>query len=112
MFYFHLSTFRLLLSSSKLRWIPTLIGLVQNFIIPTILVWVLNAFSTNSAPSTWTHRILITPWDWTLTRSTPLFTLIEGFASLLVIQAVGQICRWVVNNRSDSWMVHSLEVSC
>src|SRR5579862_6280746 len=101
MFYFHLSTFRLLLQNSKFRWIPTILGLVQNLVIPSILVWVLNAFSTNSTPSTWTHRILITPWDWTLTRSTPLFTLIEGFASLLVIQAVGQICRWVVNIRSD-----------
>jgi ICE2 len=105
MFYFHLSSLRLLLRNSKLRWIASVVGLVQNIVIPSLLVWVLNAFSTHSTPSTWTHRIMIIPWEWTLTKTTPLFTLIEGFASLLVIQAVGQICRWVVNNRSDSWMV-------
>lgn len=29
----------------------------------------------------------------------------EGFCSLLVIQAAGQITRYLVNRRSDSWMV-------
>ena len=83
------------------------INFLQIFIIPAILVTVLNAFQLQSKPSTWTHQILLKPWDWTLSKSTPVFTLIEGFASLLVIQAVGQICRWVVNNRSDTWMVTS-----
>lgn len=109
-FYFCLSSLRLGLRHSRLRWLPSVVSFFQILIIPSILVSVLNAFTTNSAPSTWTHRILLTPWDWTLTKSTPLFTLIEGFASLLVIQAIGQICRWVVNNRSDSWMVFYLIV--
>ena len=82
-----------------------MVSIFQALIIPVILVSVLNAFTTDSTPSTWTHRILLTPWDWAVSKSTPLFTLIEGFASLLVIQAIGQVCRWVVNNRSDTWMV-------
>jgi hypothetical protein len=35
-----------------------------------------------------------------------MFQLSEGFCSLLVIQAGGQISRWLVNRKkSDAWMV-------
>jgi ICE2 len=41
-----------------------------------------------------------------LRYSTPFFQLAEGFCSLLVIQAAGQITRWLVNRRrSDTWVV-------
>ncbi|MCJ1452649.1 hypothetical protein MMC28_002992 [Mycoblastus sanguinarius] len=45
--------------------------------------------------------------------STPVFQLCEGFCSLLVIQAAGQITRWLVNRggRSDSWMIGLLVMS-
>lgn len=46
-------------------------------------------------------------WDKLLRYSTPFFQLAEGFCSLLVIQAAGQITRWLVNRRSDTWMVCS-----
>ena len=105
MFYFCLSSLRWGLRHARARWIPQTISFFQIFIIAVILVNVLEAFRIQSKPPTWTYQILLKPWDWALSKSTPLFTLIEGFASLLVIQAVGQICRWVVNNRSDTWMV-------
>ena len=45
-------------------------------------------------------------WDRLLRWSVPVFQLGEGFCSLLVIQAAGQITRWAVNrNSGDSWMV-------
>lgn len=45
-------------------------------------------------------------WDKVLRYSAPLFQLAEGFCSLLLIQAAGQITRWLVNRgRSDTWMV-------
>jgi len=49
-------------------------------------------------------------WDKLLRWSTPVFQLCEGFCSLLVIQAAGQMTRWLVNRgrRSDSWMVSLL----
>jgi ICE2 len=93
---------------SRLHWLPSIVGFLQVIIVPIILVCVLNTFTTEHVPSTWGRSFLVKPWDWALTKSTPVFTLIEGFASLLVIQAIGQICRWVVNNRSDSWMVWEL----
>ncbi|PGH03860.1 hypothetical protein GX51_03848 [Blastomyces parvus] len=52
-------------------------------------------------------------WDKLLSWSTPFFQLAEGFCSLLVIQAAGQITRWLVNRggRSDSWMIGLLVLS-
>lgn len=46
-------------------------------------------------------------WDKLLRWSSPFFQLAEGFCSLLVIQAAGQITRWLVNRsgRGDTWMV-------
>lgn len=52
------------------------------------------------------ETITVGSWDKMLRYSTPVFQLCEGFCSLLVIQAAGQISRWLVNRgRSDSWMV-------
>ena len=46
-------------------------------------------------------------WDKVLRWSSPIFQLLEGFCSLLVIQAFGQLTRWLVNRSewSDAWML-------
>jgi hypothetical protein len=45
-------------------------------------------------------------WDALLMYSSPVFQLLEGFCALLVIQAAGQITRWLVNRgRSDTWVI-------
>lgn len=114
-----------------------LIRSTQWLIIPILLIWSLNRFSIDSDSSTstagaWVERtfsgkrapefsiqvwlfgsdglvetVAIGNWDKLLRWSTPVFQLVEGFCSLLVIQAAGQITRWLVNRggRSDSWMV-------
>jgi hypothetical protein len=50
---------------------------------------------------------LLKIWDKSLQISSPFFQLCEGFCSLLVIQATGQLTRWLVNrsDRSDAWML-------
>lgn len=50
---------------------------------------------------------LLKIWDKSLHISSPFFQLCEGFCSLLVIQATGQLTRWLVNrsDRSDAWML-------
>lgn len=54
-------------------------------------------------------RLTIVPWYSFLTIFSPIFQLVEGFCTLLVIQAVGQISKWLVNTKkSDTWMVSSL----
>lgn len=117
-----------------------LISSAQWFIIPILLIWSLNRFSIDSdnTPGGWMERtfsgkrardssiqqwvfgpaglfenVTIGNWDKLLRWSIPVFQLVEGFCSLLVIQAAGQITRWLVNRggRSDSWMV-SISVNC
>ena len=51
-------------------------------------------------------RLTIIPWYSFLTIFSPIFQLVEGFCTLLVIQAVGQISKFLVNTKeSDPWMV-------
>jgi hypothetical protein len=58
------------------------------------------------------ESVSLSAWEKTLMWSTPLFQFLEGFCSLLVIQACGQITRWLVNReRGDSWMVSCLSPS-
>ena len=53
--------------------------------------------------------VTLSAWDKFLRWSIPAFQLCEGFCSLLVIQAAGQISRWLVNrSRGDAWMVRRL----
>ncbi|OXV11056.1 hypothetical protein Egran_01183 [Elaphomyces granulatus] len=115
-----------------------LIRSTQWLIVPALLIWSLNRFSIDSDTSGWVERtfsgkraldtsitgwlfgrdglvesLTIGNWDKLLRWSTPVFQLVEGFCSLLVIQAAGQITRWLVNRggRSDSWMIGLLILS-
>lgn len=134
-FYFNYSILRITTpDSSRVRRILIHItSWLQWAIIPSLLIWSLNRFSTepidNSswvertfsgrrAPNTSVAQWILGPdgliesatvgsWDKILRWSTPIFQLCEGFCSLLVIQAAGQTTKWLVNRsgRSDSWMV-------
>ena len=118
---------------SRVRWfLKTLIGLSQWIVIPTLLIWSLNRFSVDAGSTGWVSRtfsqitsthhktwkewffgqegfvetVALGAWDNTLSYSSPVFQLLEGFCTLLVIQAAGQITRWLVNRgRSDTWVV-------
>jgi ICE2 len=120
---------------SRFRWaLVKSIGWTQWILLPSLLIWSLNRFSIDSDNNSgWVeesfgkHRsprhagvkewifgrgglleaTAVGGWDKLLRWSTPVFQLCEGFCSLLVIQAAGQISRWLVNKggRSDSWMV-------
>ena len=114
---------------------------LQALIIPTLLIWSLNKFSVDGGDEVnWVSRALynatkplqhspslkdwvfgregllentlIGGWDKLLRYSTPVFQLVEGFCSLLVIQAAGQVTRYLVNDEGgDSWMIGLLVVS-
>src|SRR5690242_6587371 len=135
-YYFLYSCLRLATpESSRFRWFfCNVVAWAQWFAIPTLLIWSLNKFSIDSTNNAdWVARTFggkrsdyesiqdwifgsegllqnfsIGAWDKTLRYSTPAFQIAEGFCSLLVIQAAGQITRWVVNReRGDNWMVSS-----
>ena len=134
-FYFSYSILRLATpEKSRYRWaLVQIIAWTQWIVVPTLLIWSLNRFSVETGDnSSWVERtfsgkrahdasvwewifgpdglaetVTVGSWDKMLRWSTPVFQLCEGFCSLLVIQAAGQITRWLVNRggRSDSWMV-------
>ena len=133
--YFSYSVIRLATpQKSRFRWsLIQLIGWTQWIWLPALLIWSLNRFSIDMDNGTsWVERTFngkraqdvsvrqwifgpgglvetatVGGWDKLLRWSTPVFQLVEGFCSLLVIQAAGQITRWLVNRggRSDSWIV-------
>nr|OQO20785.1 hypothetical protein B0A51_11191 [Rachicladosporium sp. CCFEE 5018] len=114
---------------------------LQTIVIPALLICSLNKFSVDGADETnWVSRAFynatkplqhntnmkdcllgregllenatIGSWDKLLRYSTPVFQLVEGFCSLLVIQAAGQVTRYLVNGEGgDSWMIGLLLVS-
>ena len=133
-YYFLYSALRLITpdGSRFRRSLVILIAYTQWFMIPTLMIWSLNKFSVDADSSSgWVERtfghnragdasikewllgkgglletVWIGGWDKSLRYSTPIFQIGEGFCSLLVIQAAGQITRWLVNReRGDSWMV-------
>ncbi|KAH8425698.1 ICE2 family protein [Aspergillus melleus] len=140
-FYFLFSLLRL--TTPDRSWLRSsliiLIRSTQWIIIPVLLIWSLNRFSIDADNNPgWVERtfsrnraqdasikewlfgpgglievLTIGNWDKLLRWSTPFFQLVEGFCSLLVIQAAGQITRWLVNRggRSDSWMIGLLVLS-
>ncbi|KAH8596326.1 ER membrane protein-like protein [Bisporella sp. PMI_857] len=139
-FYFFLSTIKLATPDrSRIRWFfVKLTGLSQWVVMPVLLIWSMNRFAVDANnsgdwvartfngkraqyASTWewifgsgglVEFLTIGTWDKLLRYSTPFFQLAEGFCSLLLIQAAGQITRWLVNRgRSDTWMIGLLVLS-
>lgn len=109
-----------------------LFRLSQWVIVPSLLIWALGQFAVDAGSSNWVERtlggvfhlksrswtewlfgkeglvetVMLGGWDNVLRYSGPIFQLLEGFCTLLVIQAAGQITRWLVNRgRSDTWVV-------
>ncbi|KAK3373572.1 ICE2-domain-containing protein [Lasiosphaeria ovina] len=135
LFYVFYSATKLLTpEKSRVRWFfTTLIGWSQWIVLPALLIWSLNRFSVDAGSTGWVSRnfsqiatrhrpsswrewffgeegfletVALGGWDNTLSYSSPVFQLLEGFCSLLVIQAAGQITRWLVNRgRSDTWVI-------
>jgi hypothetical protein len=126
-YYFLYSSLRLATPDrSRIRWaVCNIIAWAQWLAIPTLLIWSLNKFSIDANNNAgWVEKTFggkraefksVNEWIFgseglLLRYSTPVFQLAEGFCSLLVIQAAGQITRWVVNReRGDSWMVRSYD---
>ncbi|KOS23084.1 Uncharacterized protein ESCO_003456 [Escovopsis weberi] len=139
-FYFVYSTISLLTPDrSRIRWaITTLLKISQWVVIPSLLIWALGQFAVDAGSSNWVERTLggvfqsqtkswnewifgkeglvetvtLGTWDNVLRYAGPAFQLLEGFCTLLVIQAAGQITRWLVNRgRSDTWVILLLTLS-
>lgn len=122
--------------SRRIRWIVSAgLRLSQWVVIPSLMIWALGQFAVDAGSTNWVERtlggvfrskstswtewlfgkdgvletVMLGSWDNVLRYSGPAFQLLEGFCTLLVIQAAGQITRWLVNRgRSDTWVVSLL----
>lgn len=111
------------------------VSVSQWLVIPILMIWSLNKFSVDADnESGWVEKTFggkrvqhegviewifgregllesttIGGWDKLLRWSTPVFQMTEGFCSLLVIQAAGQVTKYLVNRESgDGWMVRMI----
>ncbi|CAI5756054.1 unnamed protein product [Candida verbasci] len=101
--YFILTTIRILFRRTKyFKWV-SLIYYCQHFFIPSLLTYFLSLSQNN-----FNGGFLINGWNFILINSTPFFTILEGFCSLLLIQAIGQTISWLTIYKSDSWLIISL----
>lgn len=106
--YFVLTSISLISSRSRwFYWISTLYYL-QYVIIPSLLTLFLSYYSGKSKPA---NFYVVELWKLFIVNSTPLFTILEGFCSLLSIQAIGQTINWLTIYKSDSWLIVSLVAS-
>ena len=86
-FYFVLCTNRWLFRRTKLYPFTSILYYFQFIIIPSLLLVHLSQCQNDS----WVQRAMI-PWTTTLKYATGLFSLLEGFCTLMVIQSFGRAC--------------------
>jgi hypothetical protein len=138
-FYFFLSILRISTpeTSTVRRTIVNILRSLQLVILPCLCIWALGRFSIDSGsgwvertfrkdflskPNLWhaiagreglVENVTLGGWDLILRWSSPIFQLLEGFCSLLLIQAIGQLSRWLVNRSewSDAWLLTLLVTS-
>ncbi|OAA39405.1 ER membrane protein [Metarhizium rileyi] len=139
-YYLAYSSIRILTpSKSRLgSTLSNLLRLSQWAVIPSLLIWALSQFAVDAGNTNWVERtfggifqsksaswtewmfgkngvletLMLGSWDNILRYAGPVFQLLEGFCTLLVIQAAGQITRWLVNRgRSDTWVIILLAFS-
>ncbi|EPX70588.1 ICE2 family ER membrane protein [Schizosaccharomyces octosporus yFS286] len=85
-----------------LRKFAVILHFLEPLLVLQLLIIVLNI-----SPSLEQNKIanyVIHAWNVILLHCTPLFNLLEGLASLLVIQALGHLGRWLVHYKSENWM--------
>ncbi|CCG23161.1 Ice2 protein [Candida orthopsilosis Co 90-125] len=104
--YFILTTIQLLARRTKyFKWI-SLVYYGQHFLIPSLLTYFLSYYSNDPTIESKFNPVLI--WKFLLINATPIITILEGFCSLLLIQAIGQTVNWLTLYKSDSWLIISL----
>ncbi|EIM21503.1 hypothetical protein WALSEDRAFT_60468 [Wallemia mellicola CBS 633.66] len=85
-----------LFSSKLLRYPSILLGALQPFIIPVLLLYSFHLNSSSTIPS-----VVIDTFESLLHASSPTFSLLEGASALLCIQATGQFSRLYIRRKGE-----------
>lgn len=121
-YYFLMSTVRIISRKTKVSILGSLLYYSQHIVLPTLLIIHLGVAehqqTTQKAPMEGPlfnlylipYESLVVPWKLLVNYSTPLFTITEGFCTLLCIQAAGQIARWLIR-KNDNWMFLQIALS-
>lgn len=93
------------LRHTRLRFLTVLFSPVQVLAVPAILLLFLNLYHSPQAINQLGKLLAHVPsaWETVLKGLTPLFVLAEGISTLLVIQALGQISRFYIEERNESF---------
>ncbi|SGZ49099.1 CIC11C00000006057 [Sungouiella intermedia] len=102
--YFCLTTLKLLARKYPVLRVVSLIYYSQHLFIPSILMFFLSYCSQKDMGM----PAVISVWRFLLVHLTSVFTIAEGFCSLLLIQAASQTLDWLQTYKSDSWLFVSL----
>ena len=92
-------------TSSLQRIVNTTFATIQYFIMFAALIMFSHTHRSSAEPTILAPDIILDTWSWFIQNCKIVITLLEGFASLLTIQAVGQLSRWCANNKSDAWLI-------
>lgn len=103
--YFLLTSIRLL--SRRFTVLKVLVPLyyAQHVFLPSILMYIILYCQNQNNHS---HFAVVAVWRYILVHLTPVFTIAEGFCSLLLLQAISQTLEWLTLYKSDSWLFVSL----
>lgn len=102
--YFILTTIRIFSRKSKyFRW-ASILYYFQHVLLPSLLTLFVSYYQ--ASPNTQFGPVQL--WRILIVNATLVFTILEGFCSLLLIQAIGQTLHWLTNYKSDSWLIVSL----
>ncbi|ODV94888.1 hypothetical protein PACTADRAFT_86080 [Pachysolen tannophilus NRRL Y-2460] len=92
--------------------ISTFFYYLQHLLLPSLLFIFISTFNNNlNDGSIDGNTNAGIAWKLFLINSTPLFTILEGFCSLLLIQSIGQYSRWLVFKKSETWSIIALLTS-
>lgn len=104
-YYFVQSTLDLLLRNTRLHILSRIFSPLQILAVPAILLVFLNLYHSPAHAAQYGRLLVQIPcaWETILKALTPVFTLLEGVSTLLVIQALGQISRYLIEERNESF---------
>lgn len=98
--YFTLTTVRLLARRVRMLRVLSVLYYSQHLFIPSILMFVLSYSSQRDLAL----PLVIRGWRFLLVHLTSVFTVLEGFCTLLLIQAISQTFSWLTTYKSDLWL--------